>query len=145
MGPSEDTRVEILSRPECLDLLGQASLGRIGVSIDALPVILPVHFSLRGETVLFPIDPGTKLEAATIGNVIAFQTDDYEPLGDTGWSVLLQGIASAVTAEQVQIHSAPIGLWPGGETDRRLVQVQAIRLGGRRFRGLGGAGGARPL
>lgn len=79
----------ILTRPECLELLSQAPVGRIGASIDALPVILPVHFGLFEESVLFRTIPGTKLDAATLGAVVAFQADGRELRDGTYWSVLL--------------------------------------------------------
>src|ERR1035438_10129986 len=92
-----DRAVEVLSRAECLELLSHAAIGRVGVSIDALPVILPVHFALFGDSVLFRTVPGTKFDAAAVGAVLAFQADSYEPESPTAWSVLLQGIASEVT------------------------------------------------
>ena len=61
--------------------------------------LLPVHFALFGDSVLFRTVPGTKLDAATIGAVVAFQADAYDLVDGTGWSVLLQGIATAVRDE----------------------------------------------
>jgi uncharacterized protein len=125
----------ILSRSECFDLLAQVSVGRIGASIDALPVILPVNFALSGESVLFRTIPGTKLDAATIGAVVAFQADTYG-VGDWSWSVLLQGVASSVSDEagQAQAGSIHIGPWAGGHVDLRLVRIVGTNVSGRRFR-----------
>src|SRR5664280_868493 len=78
-----DRAVEVLSRAECLELLSHAAIGRVGVSIDALPVILPVHFALFGDSVLFRTVPGTKFDAAAVGAVLAFQADSYEPESPT--------------------------------------------------------------
>jgi hypothetical protein len=140
MGTSSDTEVTILTRQECLELLGQVSVGRIGASIDALPVILPVHFALFGESVLFRTITGTKLDAATIGTVVAFQADAYEPLGGTGWSVLLQGIASTVGDEEshARARSVPIRPWAGIDLNHRLVHIEATNLSGRQFHIAGG-------
>jgi nitroimidazol reductase NimA-like FMN-containing flavoprotein (pyridoxamine 5'-phosphate oxidase superfamily) len=137
MGPSDGTRVEILNRQMCFDLLAQVPVGRIGVSIDALPAVLPVHFSLFDETVLLRTVPGTKLDTATIGHVVAFQADGYEPLADTGWSVLLQGLARAVSGQQARANSVPIRSWDSGSAVR-LVQIQATVLSGRRLLGADG-------
>ena len=134
MGPSGEAETAILGRSECFDLLAQVSVGRIGVSIDALPVILPVHFALSGESVLFRTVLGTKLDAATIGAVVAFQADAHE-VGDSSWSVLLQGVASAVSDEdgQALATSIHIGPWAGGQVDLRLVRIVATNVSGRRF------------
>jgi nitroimidazol reductase NimA-like FMN-containing flavoprotein (pyridoxamine 5'-phosphate oxidase superfamily) len=125
-----------LSRAECLEHLSLVSLGRIGASIDALPVILPVHFVVSGESVLFHTVPGTKLDAATIGAVVAFQADDQEPLNGSYWSVLLQGIASLVsdTTRQAQERVDPMKSAPGVQRELRLVQIQATNVSGRKFR-----------
>src|SRR5208283_4269220 len=108
MWANGDSDVTILTRPECLELLSQVSLGRIGASIDALPVILPVHFALFGESVLLHTIPGTKLDAATLGAVVAFQADAHEPVRGSWWSVLLQGIASAVSDEWDDAHARSV-------------------------------------
>ena len=39
--------LEVLDRDECLRLLGTATLGRVGITFGALPVVLPVNFRLR--------------------------------------------------------------------------------------------------
>ncbi len=134
MAPTGGAETEILSRSECFDLLAQVSVGRIGASIDALPVILPVHFALSGESVLFRTIPGTKLDAATIGAVVAFQADAHE-VGDRSWSVLLQGVAAAVSDEDghARAQAIHIGPWAGGQVDLRLVRIVATNVSGRRF------------
>lgn len=133
MEPSEDTAMTILTRPECLERLSQVSLGRIGTNIDALPVILPVHFGLFEESVLFRTIPGTKLDVATIGAVVAFEADGRELPDGAYWSVLLQGIASEVSyqPDDLQAPWARIAPWP---SVRRLVRVEATMISGRRFR-----------
>jgi uncharacterized protein len=136
VGTSAETESPILGRPECFELLSLVSVGRIGASIDALPVILPVHFALLGESVLFRTILGTKLDAATIGAVVAFQADGDEPVDGTSWSVLLQGVGSAVSDEDghARAKSIPIGPWAGGKVDLRLVRIAATNVSGRRFR-----------
>ena len=80
---------------------------------------------------------------AMVGNVVAFQVDGYDPLADTGWSVLLQGVATTVSDELVPADCVPIGPWAGGGSAPHLVQIQATKLGGSRLIGAGdGAGHA---
>lgn len=57
--------VELLCRDECLRLLTTVSLGRIGVTSDALPTVLPVNFLFDGDRILLRTGIGSKLEAAT--------------------------------------------------------------------------------
>jgi len=135
MGRDEDNGMTILTRQACLDLLSQVSVGRVGVSIDALPVILPVHFVLFGEAVLFSTIPGTKLDAATTDAVVAFQADAPEARAGTHWSVHLQGIASEVSDEwdDARAMAASIKPWGSRSLERRLVRVEASHVTGRRF------------
>jgi uncharacterized protein len=83
---------------DCLKLLKLAYVGRIGISIHALPVILPVNYVLHEGDVVFRVGSGTKLAAATAGAVVAFEVDHSDPQGTSGWSVLLQGRVEEIVA-----------------------------------------------
>jgi hypothetical protein len=106
------------------------------VSIDALPVILPVYFALFGDSVLFRTVPGTKFAAATVGAVLAFQADSYETESPTAWSVLLQGIASEVTHPEEAALAGSVPLTPWAVTGRpsRFMRLEIARVSGRRYR-----------
>ena len=136
MWANEFSDVTALTKPECYEYLSQASLGRIAASIDALPVILPVHFVLSGESVLFPTLPGSKLDAATTDTVVAFEVDAEEPLDGSYWSVLLRGLASSVGDGPDHTHGRPLLLdpWPTMQRNLRLVRVEPTLVSGRRFR-----------
>lgn len=125
-----------LSRARCLDLLATTRLGRVGVSVRALPVILPVTYAVIGETVVFRTAPGSKLTAAMHRLVVAFETDRGDPCGAWGWSVLVQGVASEVTDPALQdaararlAHDLP---FLDGEV-ARLVAVEVSFVSGRSF------------
>jgi len=90
-------KLEILTQEECLDLLGQAKVGRVGVSVAAIPEIFPVNFCLLNGTIVFRTGEGTKLHAATRGHVVAFEVDDFDADVRHGWSVLVIGHSSEVT------------------------------------------------
>jgi nitroimidazol reductase NimA-like FMN-containing flavoprotein (pyridoxamine 5'-phosphate oxidase superfamily) len=82
--------LEVLSREECLRLLGTAVLGRVAVSTAALPTILPVNFRFDGRQVLIRTGRGTKLDAATRNAVVAFEVDEVD--GPFDWrSVVAHG------------------------------------------------------
>jgi nitroimidazol reductase NimA-like FMN-containing flavoprotein (pyridoxamine 5'-phosphate oxidase superfamily) len=130
-----ETRVEVLSDIQCFALLGQMPVGRIGITVGALPVILPVNFATVDGSVIFRTVPGTKLSAATANNVVAFEVDSYEPDGRSGWSVLVQGIASEVTdPASVRRSLAALGTpWGVAEVADRVVTIEMERISGRRF------------
>ena len=125
-----------LSRARCLDLLASTTIGRVGVSVRALPAILPVSYAVVGERVIFCSAPGAKLEAAIHRQVVAFEADRYDPRGDWGWSVLVQGVASEIIAPPDLIAARDLlgtgGPALDGETVR-LVSVEATFMTGRAF------------
>ena len=124
----------VLARAECLRLLAGADVGRVGVSIDALPVILPVHFVVTDESVVFRSALGTRHDAATLGAVVVFQADGYDPSGTSGWSVMLQGVGAAAAG----VPRSPVGSgwahpWLSRVGDHRLIQLATDNLRGWRF------------
>ncbi len=127
--------MEVLSAEECAELLPQMPVGRIAVTVDALPVILPINFAVVDDAVVFRTVPGTKLAAATSNAVVAFEVDSYEADGRSGWSVMLQGVASEVTDPSSLRASldSPIQAWAlDGEADH-IVRIEPRMLSGRRF------------
>jgi nitroimidazol reductase NimA-like FMN-containing flavoprotein (pyridoxamine 5'-phosphate oxidase superfamily) len=141
----DETVTTGLTREECFELLARTSVGRIGVSIDALPVIHPIHFTLMGDSVLFRTVPGTRLDSATIGTVVAFEAEGWEPADNSYWSVLLQGIAAEVSATaadpestDARAKSASIKTWRESRGRRRLVRLERATASGRRFQVSGG-------
>lgn len=126
--------LEVLGRDECLRLIGSATLGRLAITSRALPLVLPVNFRLVGERVVFRTGLGTKLDAATSGNVVAFEVDDMDPLWHTGWSVLVTGVAHEVTdhAERAELEALGIPRWAPAAADR-IVAVDTDVITGRRI------------
>lgn len=125
-----------LSREQCLRLLPRVPVGRVGVTIGALPAILPVNFLMVGATVVFRTVPGTKLDAATVRAVVAFEADDHAPDGSWGWSVLVQGVASEITdgpeSESIRVGLLRAWAFRAGVADR-MVRVDPTFISGRAF------------
>jgi nitroimidazol reductase NimA-like FMN-containing flavoprotein (pyridoxamine 5'-phosphate oxidase superfamily) len=126
--------LEVLSHDECLRLLRRVPVGRIGVSSEALPVVLPVNFALDGRRVVIRTNPGTKLDAAVRNAVVAFEADHYEPLGHEGWSVLVVGRASEITDpdDGAHVRRLPLRAW-GTSTADRYVAISMDIVSGRRL------------
>jgi nitroimidazol reductase NimA-like FMN-containing flavoprotein (pyridoxamine 5'-phosphate oxidase superfamily) len=126
----------VLSRQECLALLATAVVGRLGVSIEALPAVLPVNFCLLGDRIVVRTVPGSKLDAATTQNVVAFEVDDYDPEGTWGWSVLVRGPGSEIVdpGELAEARALPLRAWAfeDGDADR-FLQIETTVVSGRSF------------
>ncbi len=126
--------LDVLDREECLALLAQAHLGRVALSVGALPTILPVNFRLIDEHVVFRTGVGSKLDAATRGAVVAFEVDEVDPMEHTGWSVVVTGIAEEVPPAGLAgpILSSAIPRWaPRGAS--RILFLSTEIVSGRRI------------
>ena len=126
--------LEVLTRAECLHLLGTRAVGRIAVTSDAMPVILPVNFCLDGERILIRTSAGTKLAAATAGAVVAFEVDDSDGVQRTGWSVSVTGVASVVTDgdDLARIGDLTLTRWAPDGADH-VVAITTPLVSGRRI------------
>jgi nitroimidazol reductase NimA-like FMN-containing flavoprotein (pyridoxamine 5'-phosphate oxidase superfamily) len=110
-------------------------VGRVAVSVGALPVVLPVNFSVLDGDIVFRTVAGTKFHAASAGAVVAFETDSYDPDGRSGWSVLVQGVARVVTDPDELDRVQQLGVDPwavDGDADR-VIRITRSRISGRRF------------
>lgn len=126
--------LQVLNREECLRLLRTATLGRVGVTSDALPAVLPVNFRVNHDRIMFRTGRGTKLDAATRNAVVAFEVDDFDPVSHTGWSVLVTGVAQAVTdyAELAEARALQIPQWAPYQHER-VVAISVELISGRRI------------
>jgi nitroimidazol reductase NimA-like FMN-containing flavoprotein (pyridoxamine 5'-phosphate oxidase superfamily) len=132
--PLTDNGLELLTSEQCHDLLARAGVGRVGVTIGALPAIFPVNYALLGEDIVFLTGEGTKLRAAVDSAVVAFQVDEFDLEAGWGWSVLAVGIADEITdpAELAAAHH--LGLRPLAQGDRsHYVRIRPEFVSGRRL------------
>lgn len=126
--------MEMLRRAEALRLLATQKIGRIAVTSGALPVILPVNFTVVGEEIVIRTTRGTKLDAATRGAVVAFEVDDFDAWAHTGWSVAVTGVAREVTdaAEQAALARQSLARWAPVDGDR-IIAISTEIVSGRRI------------
>jgi hypothetical protein len=126
--------MEVLSREECLALLAGSPIGRVIVTMSALPAAFPVNFAVHDGDIVFRTGQGTKLQAAVRNAVVAFEVDGFEPFGHTGWSVLVTGRATEIT--DTSLAAAGEGLALGPWLPTRLaafVRIGTDMMSGRRL------------
>ena len=90
---------DALSEAQCRRLLATQIFGRVGITSGGLPCILPVCYVYDDGAIVFRTGAGTKLRAATSGDVLAFQVDAYDRESGQGWCVLVLGRASVLSTE----------------------------------------------
>jgi nitroimidazol reductase NimA-like FMN-containing flavoprotein (pyridoxamine 5'-phosphate oxidase superfamily) len=138
------TPMTTLTHEECLRALSTGSVGRVAITAQALPAIVPVNYTLDGRTIVFRTRTDGTLARACDSNVVAFEVDQ---LGNdhTGWSVLVVGVAAllsgsdALRAVQLNLASA------AGEDRDQFVSIAIGRISGRRIGDIalsGGSGGS---
>ena len=132
-----DLNLEELTEAECRQRLADGSVGRVAISVGALPAILPVNYALLDGDIVFRADEGSKLYAALERSVVAFEIDDTDAQDQTGWSVLVVGHATALWRlhDIERARALDLQPWAAGPKDH-FVQVSTGMISGRRIKPL---------
>jgi nitroimidazol reductase NimA-like FMN-containing flavoprotein (pyridoxamine 5'-phosphate oxidase superfamily) len=131
----DDSGMEILERQECMRLLTEGQVGRLGLVVEGRPLILPVNYGIDGDAIAFRTEPGMKLEAAA-GHPVVLEVDELNFFDRSGWSVLIEGVAEDVTdaaGESFErLRSLVPEPWAAGPGSR-IVRIVPSAVTGRRF------------
>jgi hypothetical protein len=84
---------EPIPAEQCWNLLKTVSIGRLALSVSALPAILPVQYYLDGDEIAACVDFFAVPQRAVRNTVVAFAADAFDESARTGWSVQAQGMA----------------------------------------------------
>jgi uncharacterized protein len=122
-----------LDEEECRSLLRTASFGRIAVTERALPTIVPVLFSVRGDAVIAVSPAGSPALSASDGTVVALEIDSFDPATASGWSVTVLGRASLVTDSAEAEALDALGISPWAAPHRHYVTMTVSKVQGRRL------------
>jgi hypothetical protein len=127
--------LEMLHLGDCFGLLKSVPLGRVGFIAGGEVVILPVNFLVDGQDVVFRTGAGSKLSAVEVGHYVGFEADDYDTATKTGWSVVVNGLAEIVEADDEAARLDALGLvsWGATAADRVWVRVRPTTVSGRRI------------
>lgn len=126
--------LEILSSEQCHDLLRRNTVGRVAVTVAALPAIFPVNYAVLDGDIVFMTGEGTKLRAALERAVVAFQVDHINEADAAGWSVMAVGLAEEITAPEEIARATSLGLHPYAAGDRsHFVKIRPEFVSGRRL------------
>ena len=127
---------EILGEDECYELLAHTTLGRLAVTVDAMPAIFPVCFALIDRQIVFSTGQGTKLSAAVAGKVLAFEADWVAEDQKAAWSVQAVGRSLMVEPGSGLEAAARLVVAALAPVPRPyLVKLRPAYVSGRRLRG----------
>lgn len=135
----DGTGVRVLQDDECMRLLAGVRIGRVALTRDALPVILPVAFRVLGQDPVIRTGPGAVREAGRRRSVLCLEADGCAPDWSTGWSVLVTGRAEVVTEPDTLavVRGLAMPEWRhtlhGDEHDDLYVRIRTELISGRQF------------
>ncbi|GAA0686567.1 pyridoxamine 5'-phosphate oxidase family protein [Kitasatospora atroaurantiaca] len=123
-----------LTTPECWDRLGEHGIGRVALSGDAGPAVLPVNYIVDDGTIVYRTTPDS-MTASAAGSEVAFEVDHVDEHLSQGWSVLIVGTAEYITDPETvrRLAEEPEARpWAGGA--RNLwIRIAPTRITGRRI------------
>jgi uncharacterized protein len=91
-----DQGLELLDPTDAWRRVCEGEVGRIAVTMGALPAIFPVNYRVIDGSIVFRTAPGSKLSAASANAIVAFEVDDFDRANRSGWSVLVVGPSEVV-------------------------------------------------
>lgn len=131
-------RIETLDRRSCLELLGEAGVGRLVYAVPSEPPgIVPVSYVLDGpegqEAVVIRTTHGSRLGRTAPGTTVSFEVDEIRASTHEGWSVVASGVAEQVSdPEEVRRVGERLEAWAPGFKDL-FLRVPLEKVSGRRL------------
>jgi uncharacterized protein len=112
-------RSTALANEKCYEFLRSVSVGRLVATQNALPLVVPVPFAVDGAAVVIRTAAEPALVRATRDAVVALQADSLDPERGAGWTVLVTGLAVALTAPEDLLRASALrlGTWFPGPCD----------------------------
>ena len=125
-------RLHEMPAGECQDLMRSTAVGRVAFVDEDGPLVLPVNYVLDGDDVLFRTAPDNTLARHVQDAPVAFEVDEFDDYTQTGWSVLVRGIATFMGTEDVSRDEAlqPFA-WAAGRRTQ-VVRIVPRSVTGRR-------------
>ncbi len=122
-----------LSRSQSLRYLAEARIGRVVLNVDALPVAVPVNFSMVGDDIVFCTAGDSKVSLAAARNVLAFVADELDVDKRTGWSVIVRGFSSEITESEEVASLRRAGLRPWAGEEPSYIRIRSELVSGRAY------------
>src|SRR6202012_1371989 len=117
-----DNGLEILTEEQCLVLVAGEDVGRVALSIEAMPAIFPVNYRMVRTDIIFRTGDGVKRRAILGGSGLGFEVDHIDREFKAGWSVLMVGLAHEVDPSDPVLGDLEVSPWADGHRSR-LVRL----------------------
>lgn len=117
-------RVMEMSEAQSVERLEVTPVGRLGFSAGDQPVVLPVSFAWVEDSIVYRTMDDQLLAVVADGRKVCFEVDHWDTETQTGWSVLVTGVAREVEDWAEKEALEQIGLVPWTRTDWRPVWIR---------------------
>jgi uncharacterized protein len=118
--------------PECLELVASRPVGRISYCSAHGPVTVPVNHVSIDRDILLRTSPHSDLGQHLLEEPrVCYQVDDFDEFNQSGWSVLIQGLATIIQPSDLPTtaeHPAP---WVEGARTLH-IRIRGDTIAGRR-------------
>ncbi|MGH9304035.1 MAG: pyridoxamine 5'-phosphate oxidase family protein [Acidimicrobiales bacterium] len=132
---SAGEELRVLSRQECVRLLGCHQLGRLAWAVGRQAKIFPINYLFDGTSIVVRTGPGFMFSEAPMRDV-AFEIDAAADDGAWGWSVVVEGtclnITGALDGVSERAQKLPVHAWAPG-VRAKWLRIDARHISGRGF------------
>jgi len=126
--------IEPMDQHECLAALETVDLGRVAVTMGALPAIRPIRYAIHGGHAVFRAAPFSRLRSAAQDRVVAFQADQAGLPGGVGWTVDARGRCHQVTSPELlaQLEALALPAWHQADARDVFLRIPLEHISGHR-------------
>jgi nitroimidazol reductase NimA-like FMN-containing flavoprotein (pyridoxamine 5'-phosphate oxidase superfamily) len=121
-----------IPRAMCEELLRSKTVGRVAWNGGDGPCLFPVNYAFREGTIVFRTSPYGALSVLARRTAVAFEIDQIDEEGGTGWNVMVSGHAEGVSNDYLLSSLWTTGPVPWASGTRTLfVAITPRRITGR--------------
>jgi uncharacterized protein len=126
-----DERLPVLPHDGCLALLASWNIGRISLTVGALPAVVPVTYQCLGGDVIIGLNDGPALRRLAGETIIALEVDNATSSAVT-WAVLVIGRAIEVTNpdERTEFRALEVASSSNGIAHSHYVRLRPDHISG---------------
>ncbi|MCU0279661.1 MAG: pyridoxamine 5'-phosphate oxidase family protein [Candidatus Nanopelagicales bacterium] len=126
--------MDVLTEEQCWERLTSNQIGRLAVVVAGRPDIFPINYVIHEGEIYFKTAEGSKLAAVMTHHEVAFEIDGYDEDTNLAWSVVLGGMARALSHEAELDAAETLPLFPWNtDPKHRFVAIEVMEISGRQF------------
>lgn len=102
------TGFQTMTADECRRLLAAGDIGRVAITVGALPLVLPVQYALQDDHLLLRTPGHHEVRDSIDGQVVGFEADRIDLDHGVGWCVSVTGTVRVMPGA---VMTDPVHRW----------------------------------